>query len=81
MTQMAVAASSLDRLATELHEFESQYEGDDFYDEFFEPYAELFPGTGHRLGGYPFFTQSDPREYNYKIHRICSHPQPLLLQQ
>ena len=53
--------------AEQLHEFESQYEGDDFYDEFFEPYAELFPGTGHRLGGYPFFTQSDPREYNHKI--------------
>ena len=51
----------------QLGEFESQYEGGDFYDDFIEPYAEAFPGTGHRLGGYPFFTQSDPREYNPEI--------------
>ncbi|AUZ05371.1 hypothetical protein ADP71_18610 [Vitreoscilla sp. C1] len=27
-----------------------------------QDYAEAFPAIGHRLGGYPFFTQSDPRD-------------------
>lgn len=44
---------------------------DESHEDFFEylpedntllqDYAEAFPATGHRLGGYPFFTQSDPR--------------------
>ncbi len=25
------------------------------------PYEKLFPSLGHQIGGYPFFTQSDPR--------------------
>lgn len=26
-----------------------------------EPYERLFPSLGHKLGGYPFFVQTDPR--------------------
>ena len=40
---------------------------DDEGEEFCDEYSEIFSGNGHRLGGYPFFTQSDPREYNEKI--------------
>ncbi|MEE0859210.1 MAG: YwqG family protein [Acutalibacteraceae bacterium] len=42
------------------------YLGDDDYEEV----AEAVSSTGHRMLGYPFFTQSDPREYNddYKCY-------------
>ena len=33
-------------------------------DDFFEAYHTNFSAEGHRIGGYPFFTQSDPREYS-----------------
>lgn len=34
-----------------------------YYDEeVYETYSELFRAEGHKLGGYPFFTQTDPRE-------------------
>lgn len=36
-------------------------------DDFYEAYSENFTSTGHRLGGYPYFTQSDPRGYNQAI--------------
>ncbi|RZG79779.1 YwqG family protein [Acinetobacter venetianus] len=36
-------------------------------DGFYEAYSENFTSTGHRLGGYPYFTQSDPRGYNKAI--------------
>ncbi|ENU31758.1 hypothetical protein F991_00527 [Acinetobacter sp. CIP-A165] len=36
-------------------------------DEVYESYSETFASTGHRLGGYPFFTQSDPRGYKENI--------------
>lgn len=29
--------------------------------EFYEAYDKLFLSAGHKLGGYPYFTQSDPR--------------------
>ena len=32
-------------------------------DEFFEAYDSAFSAEGHRMGGYPYFTQSDPRGY------------------
>jgi len=35
---------------------------DDYY-EFIEIYTNTFPAKGHRLGGYPDFTQEDPRPY------------------
>lgn len=38
-----------------------QFEGGDFYEDFLEVYADKFNSNGHRLGGYPYFTQSDPR--------------------
>ncbi|MGE0489428.1 MAG: YwqG family protein [Vulcanimicrobiota bacterium] len=34
-----------------------------YTDELMEAYYELCSGDGHRLGGYPGFTQVDPREY------------------
>lgn len=34
-------------------------ENDDLYDTFYN----AFDGTGHKIGGYPFFTQEDPRGY------------------
>ncbi|MFW2057054.1 DUF1963 domain-containing protein [Acinetobacter haemolyticus] len=36
-------------------------------DDFYDAYSNTFASTGHRLGGYPFFTQSDPRGYNKSI--------------
>lgn len=34
-----------------------------YYDEeIYEAYIELFKAEGHKVGGYPFFTQTDPRE-------------------
>ncbi|TCM70784.1 uncharacterized protein YwqG [Acinetobacter calcoaceticus] len=35
----------------------------DFYEDWLEPYLDEFSGMGHRLGGYPHFTQADPREH------------------
>ena len=49
--------------------------GDDEGEAFSEAYDEFFASNGHHLGGYPFFTQSDPREYNDAIK-----PYVLLLQ-
>lgn len=45
--------------------FERQHKGKhDFWEDFFEPFAELFTDEPyHQLGGYPFFTQTDPRVY------------------
>ncbi|WP_062110066.1 YwqG family protein [Bacillus niameyensis] len=38
----------------------------DAYDEIMEAYNEIACGQGSKLGGYPFFTQEDPRAYgNY----------------
>ncbi|ONG38702.1 hypothetical protein BKE30_11040 [Alkanindiges hydrocarboniclasticus] len=42
------------------------YSGDE-NDQFYEIYNEQFGSTGHKLGGYPFFTQADPREYDQDI--------------
>lgn len=35
----------------------------DEYDELTNEYTELYNGQGSKLGGYPFFTQEDPRAY------------------
>lgn len=51
----------------DLYDFEDQFEGGDFENDFIEPYHELLSASGHRLGGYPFFTQTDPRQYNANI--------------
>ncbi|MFP7492949.1 YwqG family protein [Terribacillus saccharophilus] len=36
--------------------------------ELWELYSDTFLGEGHKVGGYPFFTQGDPRDYreNYQ---------------
>ncbi|EOR02988.1 DUF1963 domain-containing protein [Acinetobacter sp. ANC 3926] len=51
----------------ELYDFEDRFEGGDFEDDFIEPYDEVASASGHRLGGYPYFTQTDPRQYNEKV--------------
>ncbi|RSN80823.1 DUF1963 domain-containing protein [Acinetobacter baumannii] len=51
----------------ELYDFEDRFEGGDFEDDFIEPYDEVASASGHRLGGYPYFTQTDPRHYNEKV--------------
>jgi uncharacterized protein YwqG len=51
----------------ELYDYEAQFTGGDFESDFIEPYEELISASGHRLGGYPYFTQTDPRHYNEKI--------------
>lgn len=33
-----------------------------YNEEIYEAYSELFASAGHKVGGYPFFTQADPRE-------------------
>ncbi|MDM5188824.1 YwqG family protein [Bacillus sp. DX4.1] len=40
--------------------------------EMWDIYEEYFGGQGHKIGGYPFFTQSDPREWEetYQEHNI-----------
>ncbi|WP_100403555.1 YwqG family protein [Bacillus sp. FJAT-42315] len=40
--------------------------------ELWDVYAEHFAGTGAKIGGYPFFTQEDPRSYEeqYQQHNI-----------
>ncbi len=48
-------------------DYEEQYQGEDFYEDMIEPYAEVLSESGHRIGGYPFFTQTDPREYKKDI--------------
>jgi len=37
-------------------------DADDYCNGISESYSNLFPSAGHKLGGYPFFTQADPRE-------------------
>lgn len=34
------------------------------YQKVYEEYENLFPSEGHKLGGYPYFTQNDPREFD-----------------
>lgn len=51
----------------DIYDFEDQFEGGDFEDDFIEPYDEVASASGHRLGGYPYFTQTDPRQYNEKV--------------
>lgn len=43
------------------------YDDTDDADDFYDAYDELFSGAGHKLGGYPFFTQEDPREYRKEL--------------
>jgi len=39
----------------------SKYEVYKDYQEVYEEYEKLFPSVGHKIGGYPYFTQNDPR--------------------
>jgi uncharacterized protein YwqG len=38
--------------------------------EFTEAYAREWDGTGHKVGGYPYFTQYDPREGRHEGHDV-----------
>jgi uncharacterized protein YwqG len=35
--------------------------------ELWELYYDSFLGDSHKIGGYPFFTQSDPRDYEPRL--------------
>lgn len=52
-----------------LYDYEEQFDGEDFYDEWIEPYSDTFESGAHCIGGYPFFTQTDPREYEEEIQQ------------
>ncbi|ENY6785525.1 YwqG family protein [Providencia rettgeri] len=52
-----------------LYDYEDQFDGEDFYDEWVEPYSDTFESGAHCIGGYPFFTQTDPREYEKDIQQ------------
>jgi uncharacterized protein YwqG len=39
----------------------------DLDQELWELYSDSFLGDGHKMGGYPFFTQSDPRDYEPRL--------------
>ena len=41
----------------------SKYELFGKYKKVYEEYEKLFHSEGHKLGGYPYFTQNDPREF------------------
>jgi uncharacterized protein YwqG len=59
--------------SSEDHRFSMQFDGKDFW-EFQETLnkkeqdevEKIIDGTGHKIGGYAYFTQGDPREYNQK---------------
>jgi uncharacterized protein YwqG len=40
-----------------------KYELFDNYKKVYEEHEKLFRSEGHKLGGYPYFTQNDPREF------------------
>jgi uncharacterized protein YwqG len=40
-----------------------KYELFENHKKIYEEYEKLFRSEGHKLGGYPYFTQSDPREF------------------
>jgi uncharacterized protein YwqG len=42
----------------------SKYELYERYQKVYEEYGKLFRSEGHKLGGYPYFTQNDPREFD-----------------
>lgn len=46
----------------ELH-FEETMENEEAYYDFLDTYEETFSAQGHKMGGYPYFTQTDPRAY------------------
>ncbi|WP_078554118.1 YwqG family protein [Bacillus alkalicellulosilyticus] len=55
----------LDELLGDVDLNDEVYKGDELI-ELWEVYSEAFLGEGHKIGGYPFFTQSDPREWEEK---------------
>lgn len=41
------------------------------YQKVYEEYEKLFRSDGHKIGGYPYFTQNDPREFEiYKEEEL-----------
>jgi len=50
-----------------------KYELFEEYKHVYEQYERLFRSEGHKIGGYPYFTQEDPRvldAYKYKKYRL-----------
>jgi uncharacterized protein YwqG len=44
---------------------ENDFESKDEYYEIWDIYASLYEEVSHQIGGYPYFTQDDPRGYKY----------------
>jgi uncharacterized protein YwqG len=70
-THELVFEKSIDNGSSTDEEFDFLFGKDDYYD-FIETLSETeetelenyFEGEGHKIGGYAYFTQSDPREYD-----------------
>lgn len=45
-----------------ISDFRMEQENIEFDEALYEAYEETYPSQGHKIGGYPFFTQNDPRE-------------------
>ncbi|KGR87062.1 YwqG family protein [Lysinibacillus odysseyi] len=45
-----------------ISDFRIEQEDIEFDEALWEAYEEAYPSQGHKIGGYPFFTQGDPRE-------------------
>lgn len=70
LTVQPISPEAMDFEKTDLDvPFDAEIDNDD-YEELGELYFEYFSGDGHRIGGYPYFTQSDPRE---NIKKTESH--------
>lgn len=59
--------------SSEDYRFSMQFDGKDFWEfqetlnkKEQEEIEKIIDGTGHKIGGYAYFTQGDPREYNQK---------------
>ncbi len=51
-----------DEAPVSISDFRIEQENIEFDEALYEAYEETYPSQGHKIGGYPFFTQNDPRE-------------------
>ena len=76
---MTCSDYKFDEIFTKLYNEETGSDYEEFFDmpdEITEKVFDEIEENGHRMGGYPFFTQSDPREYDEKSREYST----LLLQ-
>lgn len=76
---MTCSDYKFDEIFTKLYNEETGSDYEEFFDmpdEITDKVFDEIEENGHRMGGYPFFTQSDPREYDEKSREYST----LLLQ-